>query len=76
MKALLATILLVASAGLAFSGYLMYREIFASPAASCTPLGEPGTILGAPPCAYGFVMYLAITVLAAVALARRDQAES
>ncbi len=75
MKPLLIVILAVASAGLAFSGYLSYRELFASsPAAMCTPVGDPGTMLGAPPCMYGLFMYLAIVVIAAIALLKRRTA--
>ena len=70
MKALLVPILILAACGLAFSGYLTYRELFASAAPLCTPVGEPGGTLGAPPCVYGFFMYLAILVLAVVALVR------
>jgi len=71
-KTLLWLILALAIGGLAFSGYLSYRELFATHAAPlCTPVGEPGTMLGAPPCIYGFFMYLVIAVLATLALARR-----
>jgi uncharacterized membrane protein len=70
MKPLLAIIVIVAVAGLAFSGYLSYRELFAG-AGQCTPLGDSGTIFGAPPCIYGFFMYLAIVVMAAFALFHR-----
>lgn len=72
MKPLLFLILVIAAGGLAFSGYLSYHELFgSSPAAQCTPVGEPGTALGAPPCIYGFFMYLAIVVTAVVALVRQ-----
>lgn len=74
MKPLLVVILFVAAGGLAFSGYLSYRELFASAPVQCTPLGESGTVLGAPPCIYGFFMYLAIVVMAALALSRRRTA--
>ena len=85
MKPLLAIILVIAAGGLAFSGYLSYRELFpscsravrelfASAPAECAPVGEPGTIFGAPACVYGFFMYLAVVVLAAFALFRRRTA--
>jgi uncharacterized membrane protein len=68
MRLLLISILALATGGLVFSGYLSYRELFATPAAAtCTPLGQSGGVLGAPPCIYGFVMYLAIVVVAAIA---------
>ncbi|HEU0036420.1 MAG TPA: hypothetical protein VFQ53_37665 [Kofleriaceae bacterium] len=71
MKTLVKLILVLGVAGLAFSGYLTYQELFASSAEqTCTPLGAPGTALGAPPCVYGFVMYLIIVLLAVFALIR------
>jgi uncharacterized membrane protein len=74
MKPLLAIIFLLAVGGLTFSGYLTYRELFAGGPEQCTPIGEPGSILGAPPCVFGFVMYLAIAVMASLALFRRGEA--
>jgi uncharacterized membrane protein len=70
MKPLLVPILILAACGLAFSGYLTYRELFASAAPMCSPVGESGSALGAPPCVYGFFMYLAILALTVVALVR------
>lgn len=67
MKRALQLILVLALAGLAFSGTLTYQEVFAS-AAKCPSPGAPGTILGYPACVYGFFMYLAITVTAIVGL--------
>jgi uncharacterized membrane protein len=72
MNKLLATILVVSMGGLAFSGYLTYRELSSSGSTeACTALGEPGGLLGAPPCVYGLVMYLVIAVLTSIALRRR-----
>lgn len=72
MKPFLVVILVLGLGGLAFSGYLSYRELFsAAPVAQCTPVGEPGSALGVPPCVYGFFMYLAIVVMAVLALTRR-----
>jgi hypothetical protein len=34
------------------------------------PVGEAGSILGAPPCIYGFFMYLAIVVMTTIGLLR------
>ncbi|MGE0397938.1 MAG: hypothetical protein AB7T06_14660 [Kofleriaceae bacterium] len=70
MKRLLVVIFIFSLGGLAFSGVLSYRELSASGPAACAPLGEPDSILGAPACVYGFFMYLAISVLTAVALLR------
>lgn len=66
MKRSLQIILAIAVVGLAFSGFLTSRELFASgPAETCPAVGQPGTILGYPPCVYGFVMYLGIVLVAA-----------
>lgn len=67
MKKSLQLILLLALAGLMFSGTLTYREVFAS-AAKCPSPGAPGTILGYPACVYGFFMYLAIVITAITGL--------
>jgi uncharacterized membrane protein len=74
MKRALQIILVFALAGLAFSGTLTYREVFAS-AAKCPSPGAPGTILGYPACVYGFFMYLAIALTAILGLraGRRTQ---
>lgn len=71
MKRALQIILGIALFGFAFSGYLSYRELFAStPAESCAPVGEPGTVLGYRACVYGFFMYLAIVGVASAGLFR------
>lgn len=75
MKRLLIAILVIAAGGLAFSGYLSYRELVGSTPAACTPVGEPGTILGAPACIYGFFIYLTLVVIAGVALVHRPTAK-
>ena len=67
MKKALQIILVLSLAGLAFSGTLTYREVFAA-AATCPSPGAPGTILGYPACVYGFFMYLAIVVTAIAGL--------
>jgi hypothetical protein len=74
MKPLLFVILAFAAGGLAFSGYLSYRELFATPSGQCAPVGDAGTILGAPPCVYGLFMYLVITIVTVLALTRRARA--
>ncbi len=74
MKRALQLILVFALAGLVFSGTLTYREVFAG-AATCPSPGAPGTILGYPPCVYGLVMYLAITVISIGGLRAGARAE-
>ena len=68
MKRALQIILVIGLFGLGFSGMLTYREIFGSTALACPSPGAPGTVFGYPACVYGFFMYLAITVAAAVGL--------
>jgi uncharacterized membrane protein len=71
MKRALVVILVVGIAGLVFSGYLSYRELFAAEAEPvCAPVGEPGTIGGYPPCVYGLLMYTAVVAIAAFGLWR------
>ncbi|MCA9379717.1 hypothetical protein KC675_00910 [Candidatus Dojkabacteria bacterium] len=67
-KKTLQVILVLAIAGVLFSGYLSYYELF-SPE-GCTDAivscGDKGfTIADLPACVYGFVMYLAILILTA-----------
>ena len=73
MKHALQLILVIALAGLAFSGTLTYREVFAA-AAKCPSPGAPGTIFGYPVCVYGMFMYVAITVIAIVGLRAGERA--
>jgi uncharacterized membrane protein len=63
-KRVLQIIVALGAAGTAFSGYLTASELTRPAVTTCTPIGEPGTVLGYPPCIYGLVMYLAITALA------------
>ena len=54
--------------GVAFSGTLTYREVFAGTAASCPSPGAPGTVFGYPACVYGLIMYAVIAGLSGIAL--------
>lgn len=66
-KTALKAILVLAVAGLLFSGYLSYNEVFASSGGvTCTVSSLK--ILGLPACIYGFMMYAVIVVLAALGL--------
>ena len=67
MKHALQGTLVMSGAGILFSGYLTYRELFAS-ALACPSPGAPGTILGYPACVYGFFMYCALAVISAFGL--------
>jgi uncharacterized membrane protein len=74
MKRALLIVLVIALAGLTFSGVLTYREVFGA-SATCPSPGTPGTILGYPACVYGFFMYLAIAIVATVGLRAGARAE-
>ena len=67
MKHALQGTLVVSGGGILFSGYLTYRELFAS-ALACPSPGAPGTILGYPACVYGFFMYCALAAISAFGL--------
>jgi len=55
----LQVILVISIAGMLFSGYLSYYELFGE---AC-PLGGCQALFGLPVCVYGFVMYLAVFVI-------------
>jgi uncharacterized membrane protein len=54
-------VLAISVLGLLFSGYLTYQEFNG---VSCQAI----SILGLPPCVYGFLMYLVVGIIALVAL--------
>ncbi len=76
MKRALQIILGISLFGVAFSGVLSYREIFAQTAAVCPSPGAPGTVFGYPACVYGFFMYLIVagTAVAGLVAGRRSHA--
>jgi hypothetical protein len=72
MRKALVLALLAAIIGLMLAGYLTYREVVSGNGnPTCAPLDEPGALLGAPPCVYGFAIYLVIGSLIAIALLSR-----
>ncbi|VVB78259.1 Uncharacterised protein [uncultured archaeon] len=60
-KVSLIIILIISIAGILFSGYLSYGELFkkSCPLGACT--APP--IFGVPVCVYGFVMYLLVFII-------------
>lgn len=54
----------ISIAGMLFSGYLSYTELFKG---AC-PLGGCSNILGIPACVYGFVMYLIVLIISILGL--------
>ncbi len=70
----LRTVLYIGVFGLLFSGYLSYQEFFGDAEdAGCNALGQPGTILGYPPCIYGFFMYLFIVIVSTLGLRKNNK---
>lgn len=65
----LKTILVIAIAGLLFSGYLSYTELFQRYcAATALGLGSCTKVSGIPACVFGFVMYLIVSIVAIIGL--------
>lgn len=61
----------ISIAGLLFSGYLSYNELFVPGGCGQTVIScgsKPVDIAGLPACVYGFIMYLVIFMLTAVSL--------
>jgi len=63
-------ILIISIAGLLFSGYLSYGELFqkSCPLGSCTA----SPILGLPVCVYGFFMYLLVFIISILGLKNKN----
>jgi len=61
----LKAILLISVAGMLFSGYLSYSELFLG---VCAVGKGCSLLLGIPSCVYGFVMYLIIFIIALLGL--------
>jgi len=66
----LKAILILSIAGILFSGYLSYTELFASSPAFCTSEGQSCSqqIASIPVCVYGFFMYLAVFIFSILGL--------
>ncbi|MCX6751038.1 MAG: hypothetical protein NTZ83_06275 [Candidatus Pacearchaeota archaeon] len=65
----LKTILVISIAGLLFSGYLGYTELFAGfCGASKLGMGNCTNVLQIPACVYGFFMYLIVFIIAIIGL--------
>jgi uncharacterized membrane protein len=63
-KTALKIILWISVAGMLFSGYLSYGELFAKSCyASSLGMGGCTNVVGIPACVYGFVMYLIVFII-------------
>jgi hypothetical protein len=68
----LLTVFIISIAGLLFSGYLSYTELFAGfCGASKLGMGGCTNVLQIPACVYGFVMYLTIFIVSLVGLSSK-----
>lgn len=72
-KTSLKIVLIIAIAGLIFSGYLSFTELFAGfCGASQLGLGSCTKVQGIPACVFGFVMYLIILIITILGLIQRE----
>lgn len=67
-KTALKSIMYLSIAGMLFSGYLSYGELFAKVCAlgTCTAVG------GVPACVYGFVMYAIVFIISMLGLKSKE----
>ncbi|MEM4254761.1 MAG: hypothetical protein QXR53_00330 [Candidatus Norongarragalinales archaeon] len=63
--------LVLGVAGMLFSGYLSFGELFGVGAGGSCPAAS-AAILGVPTCVYGFVMYAIITIVSLAGLTARE----
>jgi len=64
----LTVILIFAIAGLLFSGYFSFSEVFTGKCA----VGGCAMVFGIPTCVYGFVMYLIIFIFALIGICKKN----
>ncbi len=64
----LKAILLLSIAGILFSGYLSYTEIFQNTAGYCYSASCSSEIASIPVCVYGLVMYLIVFIFSIIGL--------
>lgn len=63
----------ISLAGLLFSGYLSYGEVFKKVCfASELGMGTCTNFIGIPACVFGFFMYLAVFIISGFALKNKD----
>jgi len=72
----LKVIFFISIAGLLFSGYLSYTEVFAGfCGAAKLKMGECTNVAQIPACVYGFVMYLSVFVISLLGLRSKIKAQ-
>jgi len=73
----LKVILILAIAGMLFSGYLSYGEIIAKSCyAAKLGMGQCTQVFKLPACVYGFVMYLIVFVISILGLQNSSNSDS
>jgi uncharacterized membrane protein len=73
-KTSLKIVLGIAIAGMLFSGYLAYTELFANfCGAAKLGMGSCTNVASIPACVYGFVMYTAVLVITILGLCSKDK---
>lgn len=68
-KNALKIILIIAIAGMLFSGYLSWEEL----TRGVCPMGGCPSIVAIPACVYGFVMYTVVLIIAIAGLKSKEQ---
>jgi uncharacterized membrane protein len=69
----LKTILWISIAGMLFSGYLSYTELFAGfCGAASLGMGSCTNVASIPACVYGFIMYLVVFIITILGLKNKD----
>ncbi len=72
-KLSLQIILGISIAGILFSGYLSYTELFAGfCGAAKLGMGQCTNVVGIPACVYGFAMYTAVLIISILGLTSKD----
>lgn len=68
----LMTIFVIAIAGILFSGYLSYGELFTDGCGLGCTSGDEGNILGVPVCVYGLTMYIIVFIVTVLGLIKKE----
>ncbi len=64
----LKSVFIISIAGILFSGYLSFTELFAK---TC-PLGGCSFVLGMPACVYGLIMYLIVGIVSLLGIMSKE----
>jgi len=74
IKRTLIVIIIISIAGILFSGYLSYTELFAGFCGTeKLGMGSCTNVLRIPACVYGLIMYAAIFIISLIALLKKNE---